>query len=122
MTQYLLAVHHPDSGPNLSDAEFKQSIADVDAVNTKLQQAGALVFAGGLYPAESATVVRQSGSDVLVTDGPYAETKEHMGGFWIIEAADRDAALDWAKQATVACRVPVEIRAFMADPPESPRG
>jgi hypothetical protein len=74
--------------------------------------AEAFVFAGGLLPAETATVVRQSGNDILVTDGPYVETKEHLGGFWVIEAPDLDTARNWARQATVACRLPVELRAF----------
>ena len=112
MTQYLLAVHHAGSGPDISPAEFRQSVAEVGALNDKLTEAKALVFAGGLLPVESATVVRQSGNDILITDGPYVETKEHLGGFWVIEAPDLDAALAWARQATVACRLPVEIRPF----------
>jgi hypothetical protein len=68
------------------------------------------VFGTGLRPASSATVVRAAGDDVSMTDGPYAETKEQMGGFWIIEAADLDAALEWAGKATVACEGPVELR------------
>ena len=117
MTQYLLAVHHAGSGPDLSPEEIEQSFADVDAFNTKVQDAGAFVFGGGLRPVESATVVRQSGDRVVVTDGPYVETKEHLGGFWIIEAADLDAALEWAKQGAVACRLPVEVRPFVDEPP-----
>ncbi|HLK46202.1 MAG TPA: YciI family protein [Acidimicrobiales bacterium] len=118
MTQYLLAVHHAGDGPDLTPEELRQSFADVGAVNDKMVAAGALVFAGGLRPVESATVVRTSGDDLLVTDGPYVETKEHLGGFWIIEAPDLDEALAWAKQATVACRLPVEVRPFGA--PELP--
>src|SRR5579875_1402196 len=109
MAQYLLAVHHAGTGPDLSREEMQQSFEDVSAFNTKLQEAGAFVFAGGLLPVDSATVVRQSGAEVLVIDGPYAETKEHLGGFWVIEASDLDQALDLAKQATVACRLPVEV-------------
>ena len=78
----------------------------------RLTEAGAFVFQGGLTLAESATVVRQSGGDFLITDGPYTETKEHLGGFWIIDVADLDAALGWAKLATVACRRPVEVVPF----------
>jgi hypothetical protein len=111
MTQYLLAVHHADAFP-LPPEELRQSLADTGAFNAKLTEAGAFVFAGGLLPAESATVVRQSGGDFMITDGPYTETKEHLGGFWIISASDLDAALEWAKLATVACRVPVEVRPF----------
>jgi hypothetical protein len=116
-TQYMLAVHHAGSGPDLSAEEMQQSFADVDALNTTLQQAGAFVFGGGLTSADSATVVRRSGADFLLTDGPYTESKEHLGGFWIIEASDLDAALEWARQATVACRLPIEVRPFMTEPP-----
>jgi hypothetical protein len=112
MTQYLLAVHHAGSGPDLSPEEMRQSFADVGAFNTKLMDTGAFVFAGGLAPVESATVVRQAGDEILVTDGPYVETKEHLGGFWVIEAPDLDAVLDLAREATRACRLPVEIRPF----------
>lgn len=112
MTQYLLAVHHAGAGPDLSPQEMRQSFADVGALNTKLMESGSLVFAGGLLPVESATVVRQAGDDIQITDGPYVETKEHLGGFWVIEAADLDEVLTWARQATIACRLPVEIRPF----------
>jgi hypothetical protein len=111
MTQYLLAVHHAGTRPDLPPEEWRQSFADVGAFNDKLTDAGAFVFAGGLVP-ESATVVRQSGGDFLITDGPYSETKEHLGGFWVISAADLDAALDWAKLATAACRLPIEVSPF----------
>src|SRR5262249_5789416 len=100
MAQYLLAVHHAGSGPDLSAEELEQSFVDVAALTTTMQESGAFVFAGGLQPPDSATVVRQSGAGTLVTDGPYAETKEHLGGFWIIDAPDLDAALVWARQAT----------------------
>jgi hypothetical protein len=96
---------------------MQQSFADVDAFNRKVMDSGAFVFAGGLLPVESATVVRQSGGKFLVTDGPYVETKEHLGGFWVIEAPDLDHALALAKEATVACRIPVEVRPLAAEPP-----
>jgi hypothetical protein len=111
MAQYLLAVHHAGVAPDLPKEEWVQSFADTGALNDKMSDAGAFVFAGGLLP-ESATVVRRSGDDFLITDGPYAETKEHLGGFWIINAADLDEALDWARQATAACRIPVEVTPF----------
>jgi hypothetical protein len=110
MTQYLLAIRYADR--TFSAEEFRQLCADVPAFNTKLTEAGAFVFQGGLLSPESATVVRQSGDDFLITDGPYTETKEHLGGFWIISAADLDAALEWARLATVACRRAVEVRPF----------
>ena len=111
MTQYLLAVHHAGLFPDLPVEDWQQSFAECGALNDKMAEAGAFVFAAGLRP-ESATVVRQSGGDFLLTDGPYTETKEHLGGFWVISAPDLDAALDWARQATVACRVPVEVIPF----------
>lgn len=112
MAQYLLAVRY-GTGWKPSAAEFRQLCDDVPAFNAKLADAGAFVFQGGLHaPETTATVVRQSGDDFLITDGPYPETKEHLGGFWIIDVADLDAALGWAKLATVAARVPVEVTPF----------
>src|SRR6516225_11092535 len=109
MAQYLLALYYEDQRP--SAEEFQRLCVDVPALDAKMEDAGVFVFHGGL-PPESATVVRQSGGDFLITDGPYTETKEHLGGFWIISVADLDAALEWAKLATVACRLPVEVRPF----------
>ena len=73
------------------------------------------MFAGGLHPASSATVVRSTHGDVSMTDGPFAESKEQMGGFWVIEAADLDAALDWARKGAAACEGPVEVRPFQGE-------
>ena len=112
MTQYLLAVHHDGTGPDISPEELQQSLADMGVFDTKLKDSGAFVFRGRLLGVESATVVRQSGSDYPVTDGPYAAAKEYLGGFWIISAADPDTALEWARQATAACRLAIEIRPF----------
>jgi hypothetical protein len=111
--EYLLAVHHGDGFP-LPPDEMEQSFADCAAFEAKLTDAGAFVFSGGLLPAESAVpvVVRHSGDGFLMTDGPYTETKEHLGGFWIINAAGLDEALEWAKLGTVACRQPLELRPF----------
>ena len=111
MTQYLLAVHDVE-GEKPSDEEIAQIYKDVDVVNHEMQKEGAWVFAGGLHPADTATVVRVTDGEVVTTDGPFAETKEQMGGFWVIEAPDLDAALAWAAKATVACRNPVEVRPF----------
>ena len=111
MTQYLLAVHH-DERPPLSPEDMEQSYKDVSALNDEMEAAGAWVFAGGLHPPSTATVVRVTDGTVVTTDGPFAETKEQLGGFWIIQAADLDAALDWAAKAAVACRLPVEVRPF----------
>ena len=110
MAQYLLAVRY---GYQPSGEEFRQLCVDVPAFDAKLEDAGVFVFHGGLHsPETTATVVRQSGDDFLITDGPYTETKEHLGGFWIIDVADLDVALEWAKLATVASRVPVEVTPF----------
>ena len=112
MPQYLLSVWHDDDYGDIdfNSPEMQRTVAQVSAFNETLQQAGAWVFANGLRPASTATVVRAADGDVSMTDGPYAETKEQMGGFWIIEARDLDAALDWAGQAAAACERPVEVR------------
>jgi hypothetical protein len=111
MPQYLMSVWHDDEyTPDFSSPEAQRIGAQVGAFNDELQQAGAWVFGAGLRPASSATVLRAVGSEVSMIDGPYAETKEQMGGFWIIEAADFDGALGWAAKATAACELPVELR------------
>jgi len=113
MSQYLMSVwHDADYEVDFSGDEFQRIVAQVDAYNEELTAAGAWVFAGGLHPASSATVLRLSDGEVSMTDGPYAETKEQMGGFWVIEAADLDAALEWARKAARACEDPVEVRPF----------
>jgi hypothetical protein len=111
MPQYLVSVWHDEEySVDFSSPEAQRIGAQVGAFNDELQRAGAWVFGAGLRPASSATVVRAAGSEVSMTDGPYAETKEQMGGFWIIEAADFDIALEWAAKATAACELPVELR------------
>ena len=117
MTQYMLAVHNDPSVEAPTPEVMQQMFTDVDAFNTALQDTGAWVFAGGLHPVESATVVRAQDGDVITTDGPFAETKEHLGGFWIIEAPDLDAALAWAEKGSIACRGAVEVRPFQDEPP-----
>jgi hypothetical protein len=110
MTQYLLALYRDYAIPT-SPERTERVWAGVGALGDKLEDAGAFVFKGGLQGGpESATVVRQSGSDFLLTDGPYTETKEHLAGFWIINAADLDAALEWAKLAAAAELRPIEVR------------
>jgi hypothetical protein len=116
MTQYLLAVHNVEGEPVPSPDEMQQMFKDVDAVNDEIRSAGIWVFAGGLHPANTATVVRVQDGEILTTDGPFAETKEQLGGFWIIDVPDLDAALSWAAKATVACRAPVEVRPFDDEP------
>ena len=116
MKQYLLAVHMVDGTPLPSDDEMQRMYQAVDVFNAELQASGAWVFAGGLLPADTATVVRAQGGKVVTTDGPFAETKEQLGGFWVIKAADLDEALDVAGRASEACGGPVEVRPFQDMP------
>ena len=112
MTQYLLALYRDYAVP-ISPERSQQVWAGVNTLGDRMTDAGAFVFKGGMQGgAESATVVRQSGADFLMTDGPYTETKEHLAGFWIINAADLDEALEWAKLAAVAEQRPIEVRPF----------
>jgi len=112
MTQYLVAIHHPDDY-DPSVAEDEAMSRDIDALNDEMTVAGVRVFVGGLRPASSAKSLRtQPDGHVLVTDGPYLETTEHVGGFWVLEARDLDEALRWGRKAAVACRAPVEVRPF----------
>jgi hypothetical protein len=115
MKQYMLTVHDVDGTPMPAPEAIRKMYADVEAYNAELRSAGVWVFAGGLHPASTATVVKVQDGDVLTTDGPFAEGKEHVGGFWIIKAPDLDAALAWAAKATVACASPVEVRPFQED-------
>ncbi|MGA2930193.1 MAG: YciI family protein [Solirubrobacteraceae bacterium] len=111
MPQYLLSVWHDEEYVvDFSTPEAQDRVAQVAAFNDELQRSGAWVFAAGLHPASSATVVRPSGDHVSMTDGPYAETKEQMGGFWIIQAADLDAALELAARGAAASGGPIELR------------
>jgi hypothetical protein len=114
MTYYMLSVYMGDTAMPAED-ELAKVYKDVDAFNQEVKAAGAWVFAGGLHPADTATVVSVKNGDVLTTDGPYAETKEQLGGFWVIKADDLDAALDWARRGAVACRGYVEVRPFQDD-------
>ena len=104
-----------DENPYDSDEEMQQAFADVDAFNQTLQDQGAWVFAGGLHPADVATVVKVVDGETITTDGPFSEAKEHIGGFWVIKAPDLDAALDWAAKGAAACRGAVEVRPFQDD-------
>jgi len=120
MAQYMLSVY-PGDELDLTPDEREKVFRDVDVLNAELQKSGAWVFACGLHQPSTATVVRVKDSDVITTDGPYVEGGEHIGGFWIIEAADLDAALDWSRKATRACAAPVEVRPVQgvvsSDPP-----
>ena len=112
MRQYLLAVHMIEGEPAPPEDQVQRMYKAVDAFNAEVQSAGAWVFAGGLHPPETATVVRSQNGQVVTTDGPFAETKEQLGGFWVIEAPDLDAALAWAAKGSEACGAPVEVRPF----------
>jgi hypothetical protein len=116
MNQYLLAVHSVAGAPDRPDEELQAAYGQVDKVNKELQAAGAWVFGGGLLPPESATVVRVENGKTTMTDGPFAETKEQLGGFWVIQCADLDQALTWADKCAQACMEPVEVRPFAAEP------
>src|SRR5438105_6804674 len=115
MPQYMLSVHHDFGSAPPSEEEMQKSYAQVDVFNVELQASGSWVFAGGLHPPAIATTVDATAGDVVVTDGPYAETKEYLGGFWIISAPDLDAALEWARKGSAACMGPVEVRPFQDD-------
>lgn len=115
MTQYLLAVHGRADDPTPSAEEIQTAYADVDAFNEKLQSSGVWVFAGGLADVGGAKVVDGSGEEPRVTDGPFSEAREVLGGFWIIEVPDESAALELAREGSVACKAPVEVRAFAAE-------
>jgi hypothetical protein len=117
MPQYLVAIYHPDDfDPSI---ETEAMSRDIDALNEEMIAAGARIFAGGLSSASSARSLRaKPDGKVHVTDGPYLETRELIGGFWVLEAADLDEALAWGRKAVVACRTPVEVREFLAMPTE----
>ncbi len=113
MSQYLLSVWHDDDYELDFDTEDMRRIGpQVDAVNKEMVAAGAWVFGGGLHPTSAATVLRATAGEVATIDGPYAESKEQMGGFWVIEAADLEAAREWGRKAALACEAPVELRPF----------
>jgi hypothetical protein len=116
MKQYMLAVHNVEGTPLPSPEVMQRAFDQVDRVNKELQAAGAWVFGGGLLPAESATVVRAEGGTTTMTDGPFAETKEQLGGFWVLNCADLDEALAWAAKCAEACMNPVEVRPFQDEP------
>ena len=115
MAQYLVAIHHPDDYDPSVETEAMSN--DIHALNRQMLAAGVRVFVGGLSPARRAKSLRaQPNGKVLITDGPYLETKEHIGGFWVLEAANLDDALAWGRKAAVACRAPVEVRAILQKP------
>ncbi len=112
MAKYLVAIHHPENyDGSLEDESMGR---DIDDLNDEMVAAGVRDFVGGLRPKEDAKSLRaQSGNRVIVTDGPYLETKEHVGGFWILDVANYEEALEWGRKAVIACRAPVEVRPFI---------
>jgi hypothetical protein len=116
MTQYLMSVYYEDGVEQPAPDVMEQMFADVNALNDKMTDAGIWVFGGGLETPDNSKVVNGASGNVVVTDGPFPEAKEQIGGFWVIEAEDLDTALEWAKQATIACQGPVEVRPFQDEP------
>lgn len=114
MTQYLLSVHTDDSAPSAprSDEEMQQSWQRIAGLEEDMRAAGALLLSARLHSADTATVVRAAGGDVVMTDGPFVESKEHIGGFYVIDADDLDTALAWAARVTDCVGAPIEVRPF----------
>jgi hypothetical protein len=113
MPQYLMSVWMVEgTEPYATQEEMEQAFKDVEAFNEDLKAAGHWVFAGGLHPATTATVVKVESGEVVTTDGPFAETKEQLGGFWVVEARVLDEALALAARGSAACKNPVEVRPF----------
>lgn len=112
MKQYLLSVHGVEGDPLPAPEVIERMYAAVDVFNKKVMESGNWVFGGGLHPANTATVVRNEGGKATMTDGPFIEAKEQLGGFWIVKAPDLDAALALAAEGSEACGGPVEVRPF----------
>ena len=115
MAQYLLSVWTRDGDPTPGEEGMQRMYADVGAFNEEVKASGAWVFAGGLHPVSTATVVDGRSGEAVMTDGPFAEAKEHLGGFWVVDVADLDAAVDLARRGSAACGGPVEVRPFQDD-------
>jgi hypothetical protein len=118
MSQYLIAVYNGPDTRSRPAGEMNEIVAAVDEVNQRAMEAGSFVFAGGLHDQNATTTVDPRAGTPELSDGPYLESKEYIGGFWVIEAADLDAALDFAREASLACREVLEVRPFMDGPPE----
>lgn len=117
MPQYLVVIQHPENYELPADAEAM--MRDISALNREMIAAGVRDFAGGLQPVSKAKSVRKNADgELIVSDGPYLEAKEYVGGLWLLKCADIEEAVEWARKATVACRVPVEVREFLPGPPE----
>lgn len=112
MNKYLVSIHHPDDyNPEIAEDEAMHRA--IDELNDEMVAAGVRLFVGGLHPARTAKSLRgQPNGEVRVTDGPYLQTTEHVGGFWVLAAANIDEALAWGRKAAIACRAPVKVRQF----------
>ena len=119
MPKYLLAVHASDEALSrpMSPEQMQAGFELVDAVEREMRDANALLFSGRLLAAANARVVRPTRRRIKATDGPYLETKEHLGGFYIVHAIDAEAALDWAAKVSLAIQTPIEVRPFAEEPP-----
>jgi hypothetical protein len=115
MARYMLSVHRRPDAPPPSPEQMQEEFQQVDQFNAEVKAAGVWVFGGGLLAPEIATVVNAKGGDIVITDGPFSETKEQLGGFWVISVPDLDAALEWAAKGSAACMDPVEVRPFDDD-------
>ncbi|MFD8250569.1 YciI family protein [Nocardia sp. NPDC059691] len=107
MKNYLLCIYQPDEG---APDNLDEIMRDLAALNDEMRAAGAWVFAAGLHAPSTATVLRAEGDDILITDGPYVEGKEHIGGFTVIRAADLDEALEWGRRLAAVVALPIEVR------------
>jgi hypothetical protein len=112
MSNYLLSVMQPFAEGTPPPDNIDEIMANVEALNAEMKTAGAWVFSGGLHGPSTATVLRAQGDEVVMTDGPFAEGKEHLGGFTIVEAPDLDAALEWGRKLARATTLPIEVRPF----------
>lgn len=111
MAQYLVAIHHPDDyNPAISEDESMDRA--IDLLNEEMLSAGVRIFVGGLHPAGTAKSLNAKLGKVSISDGPYLSTKEHVGGFWVLECTSLEQALEWGSKAAIACRAPVEVRKF----------
>jgi len=111
MTQFMVAIHHPDDF--MPGSEGQEAMEDIKALNNEMVAKGVRVFVGGMASVSEAVSIRvKTPGNTVVTDGPYMESKEHIGGFWVLECGSRDEAVEWGRKAAVACRAPVEVRPF----------
>jgi hypothetical protein len=114
MEQYLLSMYQPDGPPPPPD-QLDKIMSELGAIRDEMKSAGVWVFSAGLFPPGTATVIRDREGEVMMTDGPYFEGKEHLGGFSIVKAPDRNAALEWARRIARASTLPIEVRQFQGE-------